>query len=211
MADISISNYGENESLDSHTLRQNTSGNSERNILLKDRYILSTNGYYIGRKIDSGTFATVRFAEKTSKNGTVPLAVKIINKAKASPLFTEKFLKRELDIWPRLRHRHIIQVIQMFKIQSRIYVFMELAHGGSVIEYVQRHGAVDEDRGRNWCKKMCQALRYCHKKGIAHRDLKCDNLLLDKDLQVKIGDFGFCCRCLDPQTGVLSYSDTYCG
>ncbi|XP_055943129.1 testis-specific serine/threonine-protein kinase 2-like [Argiope bruennichi] len=118
---------------------------------------------------------------------------------------------RELEIWPRLRHRHIIQVERMFQIQDRIYVFMELAPGGSVIEYVQRYGAVDENVGRNWCKRMCQALRYCHKKGVAHRDLKCDNLLLDKDLQVKIGDFGFCCRSKDPRTGQTIFSDTYCG
>ncbi|CAL1272030.1 unnamed protein product [Larinioides sclopetarius] len=136
---------------------------------------------------------------------------KVIDKAKASPLFTQKFLMRELEIWPRLRHRHIIQVERMFQIQDRIYVFMELAPGGSVIEYVQRYGAVDENMGRNWCKRMCQALRYCHKKGVAHRDLKCDNLLLDKDLQMKIGDFGFCCRSKDPHTGKSILSDTYCG
>ncbi|GFS82393.1 hypothetical protein TNCV_1212801 [Trichonephila clavipes] len=62
----------------------------------------------------------------------------IIDKSKASPLFTQKFLMRELEIWPRLRHRHIVQVERMFQIQDRIYVFMELAPGGSVIEYVQR-------------------------------------------------------------------------
>ncbi|GFT90294.1 hypothetical protein NPIL_634431, partial [Nephila pilipes] len=62
----------------------------------------------------------------------------IIDKSKASPLFTQKFLLRELEIWPRLRHRHIVQVERMFQIQDRIYVFMELAPGGSVIEYVQR-------------------------------------------------------------------------
>ncbi|GFS82902.1 hypothetical protein NPIL_171631 [Nephila pilipes] len=76
---------------------------------------------------------------------------------------------------------------------------------------MRRYGAVDEDVGRNWCKRMCQALRYCHKKGVAHRDLKCDNLLLDQDLQVKIGDFGFCCRSMDPRTGSPIFSDTYCG
>ncbi|GIY64069.1 HIV Tat-specific factor 1 homolog [Caerostris extrusa] len=127
------------------------------------------------------------------------------------PVFTQKFLLRELEIWPRLRHRHIVQVERMFQIQDRIYIFMELAPGGSVIEYVQRYGAVDEDMARNWCKRMCQALRYCHKKGVAHRDLKCDNLLLDKDLQVKIGDFGFCCRSVDPWSGSHTFSDTYCG
>ncbi|GFQ75742.1 hypothetical protein TNCT_102611 [Trichonephila clavata] len=115
-----------------------STSSDEKAILMKDRCILASNGYSVGRKIDSGTFATVRYAEKTTNNGTLPLAVKIIDKSKASPLFTQKFLMRELEIWPRLRHRHIVQVERMFQIQDRIYVFMELAPGGSVIEYVQR-------------------------------------------------------------------------
>ncbi|PRD21832.1 UNVERIFIED_CONTAM: Testis-specific serine/threonine-protein kinase 2 [Trichonephila clavipes] len=81
----------------------------------------------------------------------------------------------------------------------------------SHLHCLNRYGAVDENIGRNWCKRMCQALRYCHKKGVAHRDLKCDNLLLDQDLQVKIGDFGFCCRSVDSRNGSPIFSDTYCG
>ncbi|XP_054711192.1 testis-specific serine/threonine-protein kinase 1-like [Uloborus diversus] len=88
---------------------------------------------------------------------------------------------------------------------------MELAPGGSVIDYLHKHGAVGEDLARMWCKRMCQALRYCHKKGIAHRDLKCDNLLLDHDLQIKIGDFGFCRRCINLYSGMRIYSNTFCG
>ncbi|XP_071038582.1 testis-specific serine/threonine-protein kinase 2-like [Parasteatoda tepidariorum] len=179
--------------------------------LMKDKYVLAENGYTVGRKIDSGTFAVVRYAEKSTTNGSTLLAVKIIDKAKASPLFIEKFLGRELDIWPRLRHRHIIQVDRMFQIQERIYVFMELAAGGSVIEFVQRHGAIEEDMAKMWSRNMCQGLRYCHKKGVAHRDLKCDNLLLDKNLQVKIGDFGFCCKSVNSATRLPIYSTTYCG
>lgn len=45
--------------------------------LVKDKAILAASGYFIGRKLDSGTFATVRYAEKSTNNGTVPLAVKV--------------------------------------------------------------------------------------------------------------------------------------
>lgn len=50
---------------------------SKPHTLVKDKAILAVNGYFIGRKLDSGTFATVRYAEKRTTNGTVPLAVKV--------------------------------------------------------------------------------------------------------------------------------------
>ncbi|KAG8197773.1 hypothetical protein JTE90_006814 [Oedothorax gibbosus] len=183
----------------------------DKSILKKDKSYLGKSGYLVGAKIDSGTFGTVRYARKNTPSGTIPLAVKIIDKSKVSSLFTQKFLLRELEIWPRLRHRHIVQVDRIIQIQSRIYVFMELAENGSVIDYVQKYGAASEEMGRMWCKRMCQALRYCHSKGVAHRDLKCDNLLLGKNLELKVGDFGFCCLSVNPRSGDRTYSDTYCG
>lgn len=54
-----------------------SSSSEERSVLTKDKCILATNGYSIGRKIDSGTFATVRYAEKFTQNGVIPLAVKV--------------------------------------------------------------------------------------------------------------------------------------
>lgn len=50
---------------------------NDKNILIKDRNMLARLGYFVGREIDSGTFATVRYAEKTSANGKVALAVKV--------------------------------------------------------------------------------------------------------------------------------------
>lgn len=80
-----------------------------------------------------------------------------------------------------------------------------------ILYFFFRNGAVDENMAHKWCKGMCEALQYCHRKGIAHRDLKCDNLLLDLNLEIKIGDFGFCCKCTDKTTGCPIYSNTHCG
>lgn len=60
-----------------HKSRADPLSKDKPNSLIKDKAILLANGYLIGRKLDSGTFATVRYAEKTTINGTVPLAVKV--------------------------------------------------------------------------------------------------------------------------------------
>ncbi|XP_035204364.1 testis-specific serine/threonine-protein kinase 4-like, partial [Stegodyphus dumicola] len=103
-----------------------------------DRSRLAAHGLWIGKKISSGTFCDVHFAAKKLPSGRrKDLAVKIIDKSKVSPLFKEKFLSRELSIWPNLRHSHIIQCDQIFQIKNKTYIFMELAPGGTVTEYIQ--------------------------------------------------------------------------
>lgn len=54
-------------------------------------------------------------------------------------------------------------------------------------------------------------MEYCHSKGVAHRDLKCENILLDKKGQVKIIDFGFGRGNLEPVKDKYLRSTTYCG
>ena len=69
---------------------------------------------------------------------------------------------------------------------------LEFAEGGDALHYVQSTGALGEDRARTWSMQVTSAVTYMHDLGIAHRDLKLENLLLTGDLQtIKICDFGF--------------------
>ncbi|GFS82903.1 hypothetical protein NPIL_171641 [Nephila pilipes] len=70
-----------------------SSSSDEKTVLMKDRCILASNGYSVGRKIDSGTFATVRYAEKNTSNGTLPLAVKVNIRNFSKYLLTKKLLQ----------------------------------------------------------------------------------------------------------------------
>jgi len=69
---------------------------------------------------------------------------------------------------------------------------LEFAEGGDALHHVQTTGALGEDQARTWSLQVASAVTYMHDLGIAHRDLKLENLLLTGDRRtIKICDFGF--------------------
>ena len=71
------------------------------------------------------------------------------------------------------------------------YLVYEKAEGGELMDYLLITGAFSEPLARHYFKQLMQGLDYCHANGVAHRDLKPDNLLLDGDFNLKIADFGY--------------------
>ena len=67
---------------------------------------------------------------------------------------------------------------------------MELCGGGDLLNYVRKRRKLKEDVAKYVFKQVVEGLSYCHAKGIVHRDIKLDNLLLDNNGTVKICDFG---------------------
>ncbi|KAJ8866137.1 hypothetical protein PR048_033661 [Dryococelus australis] len=167
-------------------------------------------GYHIGEKIGSGTYATVFRAEYVTGSKTTSLACKIIEKKKAPKDFLEKFFPRELDILKKLEHPYIIEVHSILQRESRVFVFMSCATGGDLLEYIRSHGPVPENLSRKWFRQILEGLRYLHGQNIAHRDLKCENILLSAHNNVKIADFGFSRYCVD-SNGRRTLSRTFCG
>nr|XP_020018489.1 testis-specific serine/threonine-protein kinase 4 isoform X3 [Castor canadensis] len=90
-----------------------------------------------------------------------------------------------------LRHKYLINFYQAIETTTRVYIILELAQGGDVLEWIQRYGACSEPLAGKWFSQMTLGIAYLHSKGIVHRDLKLENLLLDKRENVKISDFGF--------------------
>ena len=67
----------------------------------------------------------------------------------------------------------------------------ERAEGGELMDFLLITGAFNEALARHFFKQLLQGLDYCHINGVAHRDLKPDNLLLDINFNLKIADFGY--------------------
>lgn len=173
---------------------------------------LEQRGYLIGKKIGQGSYATVHVADYVDQNSNrkMRLACKIFDKEKAPKDFLDKFFPRELDILTKIENPHIIQVHSILQRGPRIFIFMRFADNGDLLDYVKRTGIVPEHQAKLWFRQMVSGLQYLHGKDIAHRDLKCENILLSKRFNVKLADFGFARYCTDEE-GHRILSHTYCG
>ncbi|KAM6181658.1 testis-specific serine/threonine-protein kinase 4-like [Erethizon dorsatum] len=185
-----------------------------------NRSVLEEYNYKVGKVIGTGSYGTVYEAYHTKQK--VMVAIKIISKKKASDDYLNKFLPRELQVMKILRHKYLISFYQAIETTSRVYIILELAQGGDVLEWIQRYGACSEPLAGKWFSQMTLGMAYLHSKGIVHRNLKLENLLLDKQENVKISDFGFAKMVSSNETGHRSssyhrtsifspLSQTYCG
>ena len=87
---------------------------------------------------------------------------------------------------------------------------MRYAENGDLLDFILRNGPIPEKQTKLWFQQMTSGLQYLHKMNIAHRDLKCENILLSKKFHVKLADFGFARYCVN-QDGRRVLSQTYCG
>ncbi|KAF9979190.1 hypothetical protein BGZ73_004076 [Actinomortierella ambigua] len=99
-------------------------------------------------------------------------------------------IEREIDLLQRLQFRHIIQFYGTFRQGPEISLITDFAEGGSLRQ------AIENSRVANWTDKeriaqeIADGLAYIHHENILHRDLKSDNVLLTKHMEVKLCDFG---------------------
>ncbi|XP_014485927.1 PREDICTED: testis-specific serine/threonine-protein kinase 3-like [Dinoponera quadriceps] len=171
--------------------------------------VLESHGYVLGKTIGAGSYATVKIARSDLHNSQV--AVKIVSKFQAPDEYT-KFLTREIEVVKGLKHPNLIRFLQAIETTHRVYIVMEYAQNGSLFDVIRRDIYIDELRSRRWFRQLLEAIDYCHERGVVHRDIKCENLLMDQQFNVKLSDFGFARREMKPtKSGKWPLSRTYCG
>ncbi|XP_063540347.1 testis-specific serine/threonine-protein kinase 3-like isoform X2 [Cydia strobilella] len=171
--------------------------------------VLETHGYILGRTIGSGSYATVKVASSDRHNCQV--AIKIISKFQAPGDYLKKFLPREIEVVKGLKHENLIRFLQAIETTHRVYIVMEYAENGSLLDIIRKDQHIDEVRGRCWFRQLVEAVDYCHERGVVHRDIKCENLLMDHGLNIKLSDFGFARGHMKPKNGIYALSETFCG
>ncbi|XP_041376525.1 testis-specific serine/threonine-protein kinase 4-like [Gigantopelta aegis] len=171
--------------------------------------ILEEQGFTVGRTIGSGSYACVKIAYDNNKK--MKVAIKIISKKKAPQEFIVKFLPREIDIVRNLNHVNLIEFYQAIETTSRYFLVMELSENGDLLDHLRKRKYVDEAQAGQWFSNLVDGMEYMHSKGVAHRDLKCENVLITSSNVLKVADFGFA-RIVRKQRGNdVMMSETYCG
>ncbi|XP_052898829.1 testis-specific serine/threonine-protein kinase 4-like [Anopheles moucheti] len=154
---------------------------------------LAKNGFIAMETIGNGAFAIVKKARWTKLNKAV--AIKIMSKTQLSDNIVQKYVTRELELVRTLRHEHIIHFYEIIETNMRFYIVMEYAENGSLMQLVRdKEVTLTEARVRRYCWQLVDAIHYLHAHFIAHRDIKLENIVLDKKDRVKLIDFGFSCR-----------------
>lgn len=117
------------------------------------------------------------------------VALKVLAREKESdPKFAERFT-REAQALARLNHPNIVTVYDFGEVAGLCYLLMEFVDGKNLRELLQSH-KLSPDQALTIVPKLCEALQFAHEQGVVHRDVKPENILLDKQGRVKIADFG---------------------
>jgi hypothetical protein len=145
-------------------------------------------GYQLIERVGRGGMGTVYKAEQISLKRVVALKV-LSAKLLSDPVFVERFVQ-EARAAGGLTHPNIVQVIDVGSDRGIYYFSMEFMDNGSVGDVVAKEGPVPWERALAMLTDAARGLIFAEKKGIIHRDIKPDNLMLTSEGAVKIGDLG---------------------
>ncbi|KAJ7183592.1 kinase-like domain-containing protein [Mycena filopes] len=107
-------------------------------------------------------------------------------------------LKLESEMLKDLDHPNIVQYLGFEETPANLSIFLEYVPGGSIGSCLRRHGKFDEEVTKSFASQILGGLEYLHLKGIMHRDLTSDNILVETTGVCKITDFGVSKRVDDP-------------
>ncbi|KAJ3007172.1 signal transducing kinase of the PAK [Thoreauomyces humboldtii] len=145
-------------------------------------------------KIGQGASGGVFTAYQVASNNSV--AIKQMNLEQQPK---KDLIINEILVMKGARHKNIVNYMDSFLWKGDLWVVMEYMEGGSLTDCVTAN-YMAEGQIAAVCKETLEGLQHLHSKGVIHRDIKSDNLLLGLDGQIKLTDFGFCAQLNEDQT-----------
>ena len=144
--------------------------------------------YQVVRKLGAGGMANVYLAEDQELGRRV--AIKILNERHANDeQFVERF-RREAKNAAALSHPNIVSIYDRGEAEGTYYIAMEYLDGRSLKELILSRGPAPLNVAIEYVRQILSALRFAHRHGIVHRDIKPHNVLVDAEGRVKVTDFG---------------------
>lgn len=174
---------------------------------LRPNTTLQGGKYRIERVLGQGGFGITYLATQTSLNRqvaikeffikdfcnddmTLTMSVPSTGSSKVVDQYKKKFIKEARNL-AKLHHQNIIRVIDVFEENGTVYYVMPFMPGGSLQDYVKKHGPLDELEALKYIKQIAGALKYMHEEEhICHYDVKPANILLDNNKNAILIDFG---------------------
>eukprot|EP00242_Pyramimonas_sp_CCMP2087_P014665 CAMPEP_0198203120 /NCGR_PEP_ID=MMETSP1445-20131203/6372_1 /TAXON_ID=36898 /ORGANISM="Pyramimonas sp., Strain CCMP2087" /LENGTH=907 /DNA_ID=CAMNT_0043874371 /DNA_START=201 /DNA_END=2924 /DNA_ORIENTATION=+ len=168
----------------------------EKNIRMEDLQEVSMLG--------SGAFGLVYLVRH--KVTGVTYAMKAINKRYVMKTRTQTQVKREVLFLGEVDSPFVLHLVKTFRDESRVYMLLEPLLGGELFSHLSDTTTFAESRARFYAASILLGLNHMHERGIIYRDLKLENVLLDRKGHVKIVDFGFAKKLKKDE-----YTYTLCG
>jgi serine/threonine protein kinase len=180
-----------NENINSPKADNNKEINNDKSIK-KDKL----SKYEIGDSLGKGAYAIVKLV--TNKLTKEKFAMKIYEKEKLNSNSKKNCVYKEIQILKKLKHKNIVKLIEVISTEKQILIVQELIEGISLREYynneIRNQKGISihkENIFRIIFRQIFEAMDYLHKQGMAHRDIKLENILIKKNYEIKIIDFGF--------------------
>ena len=163
--------------------------NSKKNKIKEIAKIPSKlDSYKIEETIGEGTYGKVKLATHIKLNEKV--AIKFINKKRLTHQGDDDRIRNEFKIITKLNHPNILKAFEVFEDDINYYIVMERPIRGDLFNYICSKGRLSMDEASFIFYQLVNGIQYLHKNKIVHRDMKPENIMLTKDMIVKIGDFG---------------------
>jgi serine/threonine-protein kinase len=174
---------------------------------LQDKKTVKIGDYVITGKIGQGGIAEIFKGRQESLNRDV--AIKILSAELTNDPDIVRRFERESMVIARLNHPNIVHVIDRGKAGNRYYFVMEYVDGTSLREVINSD-RVELKTKLDMMVGVCKALDYAHKNGVIHRDIKPANILIDRQGNPRVADFGIA-QIIGPPDGELTSSEAIMG
>jgi len=139
--------------------------------------------------LGTGSFGRVRLVRHLSSNGYY--ALKILKKSEVIYLKQVDHVKTEKKILEEIEHPFIVNLAGAFQDDKNLYLLLEYVIGGEFFSHLRKAGRFPNDTARYYAAQITLVFEHLHSLMILYRDLKPENLLLDKNGNCKVTDFGF--------------------